>query len=177
MKLAGRVWKYGDGLSATDIVPAAYDPLTLVYDWDRCAEQPFEENDPGFGPGAAAGDVIIAGRALGAGHAHYHVTAIMACRFRGIGAILCESADMLFQRAGIDHGLPIWPVPGIGALFDHGDPIAFDLISGNCRNTTTGIAAQFTPLPPLVPDILAADSSLHRALARAAAGHQLNPSS
>ena len=29
MKLAGRVWKYGDGLSATDIVPAAYDPLFI----------------------------------------------------------------------------------------------------------------------------------------------------
>ena len=177
MKLAGRVWKYGDGLSATDIVPAAYDPLSLVYDWDGCAAHLFEEHDPGFGPGAVAGDVIIAGDALGAGHAHYHITAIMACRSRGIAAILCESADMLFQRAGIDHGLPVWPVPGIGALFDHGDGIAFDLISGNCRNTTTGTVVQFTPLPPLIRDILAAGSSLEWALARAAAGRQLNPSS
>lgn len=176
MNLTGRVWKYGDGLSATDIVPAAYDPLSLVYDWDGCAGHLFEDHDPAFGPGAAAGDVIVAGHALGAGHAHYHITAIMACRSRGIGAILCESADMLFQRAGIDHGLPVWPFPGISALFGQGDGIAFDLASGDCRNTTTGATARFTPLPPLIREILAAGSSLDWALARAAAS-RLSPSS
>ena len=177
MRLHGRAWTYGDGLSATDIVPAAYDHLSLVYDWTACAVHLMEGFDPEFVSKAKAGDVIVAGKDLGAGHAHYHITAIMACRARGIGAILADSADMLFQRAGIDHGLPVWAYPGISGLFATGDGIDFDLATGLCLNTTTGTQARFPPLPPMIGDILAAGSSLDWALARKAAAETLTPSS
>lgn len=169
MKLQGRVWKFGDGLRALDIVPPDYDELGMSYEWAACAEHLFEEIEPRFVAEMVPGDVIIAGEGLGAGHAHYYMAAIMASKVGGVAAMLCESVNTLFQRAAIDQGFAVWSMVGIRDFVSQGDSLEIDLATGNAHNRTTGKTATFAPISPLILDILAVDGSLNWAIQRAQA--------
>lgn len=169
MKLSGKVWKFGDRLRALDIVPPDYDELGMGYDWEGCARHLFEAIEPRFTADMAPGDIVVAGEGLGAGHAHYYLAAIMASKVRGIGAMLCESANTLFQRAAIDQGFAVWAMAGIQAFVSQGDRLDIDLATGDAVNRTTGKTAAFAPVSPLILDILGADGSLNWAVRRAAA--------
>ena len=166
MKLHGHVWKFGDGLRALDIVPPDYDELGMAYEWQACAKHLFEQIEPRFAQEMRAGDIVIAGEGLGAGHAHYYMAAIMASKVGGVGAMLCESVNTLFQRAAIDQGFPVWSMPGIHAFVSQGDMLEIDLVSGDAHNRTTGQSAAFTPISSLILDIVAADGSLNWAMQR-----------
>ncbi|MBB6125335.1 hypothetical protein [Sphingobium subterraneum] len=164
MKLQGKSWKFGNGLGATDLVSSDYDKLGMTHDWDGCAQHLLEKVDPGFLGKMRRGDILIAGTRLGAGHAHYYMTAIMGCKHAGISGILCESVNTLFQRAAIDAGYPVWPLPGISDFVRDGDELEIDLATGMATNKTTGEIKQFTPIPELIRDILNAGNSLNWAL-------------
>lgn len=166
MKLRGHVWKFGDRLRALDIVPPDYDELGMAYEWQACAEHLFEKIEPRFTQEMAPGDIVIAGEGLGAGHAHYYMAAIMASKVGGVGAMLSESVNTLFQRAAIDQGFPVWSMPGIHAFVAQGDYLEIDLATGGACNLTTEATAAFTPISPLILDIVAADGSLNWAIQR-----------
>ena len=169
MKLAGRVWKFGDDLSVFDLLPAKYDNLGVNEKWDECATHLLEELEPTFATGMRPGDVVVAGRDLGAGHSHYYRATVLACNAAGVGALLGETTKELFQRASIDQGLPTWAYPGIGELADNGDQLAMDLATGEATNMTSGRTARFKPLSPVILEILAAGSAFNWAKARAEA--------
>lgn len=168
MKLHGKVWKYGDRLAATDVVSAKYDKAGMSRDWAACAHHVLEEVDPSFGAGVAQGDIIVTGEHLGTGHAHYYMTAIMAAKAKGVGAMLAESVNVLFQRAAIDEGFPIWNLRGITELVETGDELSIDLMTGSAVNITKGSSHRFAPLPPLISDILQMGGSLNWAKDRVA---------
>lgn len=167
MKLHGKSWKFGNGLGATDLVSSDYDKLGMAHDWNGCAQHLLETVDPGFLGKMQRGDILIAGTHLGAGHAHYYMAAIMACKHAGISGILCESVNTLFQRAAIDAGYPVWPLPGISDFVNNGDEIDMDLANGMATNQTTGKVKHFAPMPELIRDILNSGNSLNWALALA----------
>lgn len=169
MILSGAVWKFGDRLGALDIVPPDYDELGMAYDWKGCARHLFEVIEPRFSVDGAPGDIIVAGEGLGAGHAHYYMAAIMASKVAGISAMLCESANTLFQRAAIDQGFAVWAMSGIQAFVSQGDHLHIDLATGAALNHTTGKATTFTPVSPIILDILGSDGSLNWAIARVTA--------
>ena len=104
MKLNGRVWKLGDDVGATDLLPAAYDKAASLGKADECAAHVLEGLRPDFRAGRQPKDLIVGGRNLGAGHAHYHRGAVIGCRSAGLGALLAESVGGLFLRASIDEG-------------------------------------------------------------------------
>lgn len=168
MKLSGRTWKFGDELGATDLVSSKYDKLGMSHKWDECAKHVLDTIDPDFVGKIQPGDLIVAGTQLGAGHAHYYMAAIMGCKHAGLGGMLAESVNTLFQRAGIDEGYPIWALPGIGTLVNDGDHLEMDLATGVATNTTTGETRQFRPVPDLIMEILNAGSALDWALTKVA---------
>ena len=170
MRLSGRVWKFGDDLGATDLVSAAYDKFGMSRQWAECAKHVLEDVDPDFPSKVQKGDIVIAGQNLGIGHAHYYTAAIMGAHTAGLSALFAESVGGLFQRAAIDLGVPIWPLPGISELADTGEQIEIDLATGEGRNLTTGKTIAFKPVSPIILDILDAGGSTNWALRRIGRG-------
>lgn len=166
MILRGRVWKFGDELGATDLVSAAYDRFGMSRQWDECAKHLLEDIDPHFPAKVGRGDLLVAGRNLGAGHAHYYTAAIMGAHTAGIGGMLGETMGGLFRRAAIDLGVPALAVGGIAALVETGDELEVDLAAGKAVNRSNGAKIGFAAVSPIVLDILAAGGSTSWALDR-----------
>lgn len=169
MKLSGKVWKFADGLGATDILPARYDKQGMSRQWAECATHLFEDVAPGVAGQIGEGDILVAGKGFGAGHAHYYSAAIMGGMAAGLRAFLVEGIGGLFQRGSIDFGMPAWVVPGISALVETGDRLDVDLAAGEARNGSTGATLAFGPVSPLILDILTAGGSQLWALGRVGA--------
>jgi 3-isopropylmalate/(R)-2-methylmalate dehydratase small subunit len=169
MKLSGKVWKLGDNIGATDLVSAQYDKQGMSRQWDECAKHVLEDIEPDFAATVQPGDLIVAGENLGSGHAHYYNTAIMACKTAGVGALLGESLNGLFQRAGIDQGFTVWSFKGLNTLVETGDRLEIDLTTGAARNLTSGKTAQFKPVSQVILDIIDAGGSIGWALRRTGA--------
>ena len=169
MILGGRVWRLGDNVGATDLLPARYDKQGMSRQWDECAKHILEDARPGLAERVGRGDIIVAGENFGAGHAHYYSAAVMGCRTAGIAAFLVDSIGGLFQRACIDFGMPAWPMPGLAGLVAEGDELRIDLATGDARNLTTGAAMRVPPIAPLILDILSAGGSGPWALRRVGA--------
>lgn len=169
MRLTGRVWKFADGLGATDILPTRYDKQGMSRQWDECARHLFEDVAPDVAARIGTGDLLVAGKGFGAGHAHYYSAAIMGSMAAGLRAFLAEGIGGLFQRGSIDFGMPAWMVPGIAGLVDDGERLDVDLAAGRAHNVSTGAALTFEPVSPLILDILAAGGSQRWALGRVGA--------
>ncbi len=169
MILAGRVWKLGANVGATDLLPARHDKLGMSRQWAECAKHILEDARPGLAERAEPGDIVIAGEAFGSGHAHYYSAAVMGCKTAGIVAFLVDGIGGLFQRACIDFGMPAWTMKGIAAFVTEGDRLSIDLATGQARNVTAGTIARFDPVAPLILDILRAGGSEPWALRRVGA--------
>lgn len=169
MIVDGRVWKIGDGVGATGLVPAAYDRAGMSRDWQECGKHLLEDVLPGMAEQVRPGDVIVGGTELGSGHAHYYMAAIMGARSAGVSALLAESVSALFMRAAVDAGVAAWSLPGLVELVSTGDHLHLDLATGQAHNLTTGASAQLDPVSPIILDILAAGGTDLWALARVAA--------
>lgn len=166
MMLEGRVWLVGDGVGATDLVPARYDKSGMQRNWTECARHLLADTAPGLAEAVRPGDILIAGDDLGAGHAHYYMAAIRGAEAAGIAAMLASSVNTLFFRAAIDAGVPCWSFPGITALATTGDRIRVDLRTGGFANLTTGAVATLAPVSQIVLDILDAGGADRWALRR-----------
>lgn len=166
MIIQGRVWKVRDDLRATDIVSQKYDQFAMSKQYDECAKHVLEDVEPRFVGEMQPGDIIVAGRNFGAGHAHYYGGAIMGMKRTKIGAVCAESINGFFLRVAIDFGLPAWSFPGLHAMVSTGDELKLDMLSGDVSNLTTGQTAKVPGMSPIIGDIIAADGSLRWAVKR-----------
>ena len=164
MTMHGTAWKVPDRTSATDLVPAQYDKAGMSRDWIECSRHVLEDVHPGAAGAIADGDLLIAGSELGAGHAHYFMTAIMGCVTAGFSALLADSVNALFLRAAIDAGVAVWAFPGISTMVSTGDEVQVDLATGHVQNLTTGRTRRYPPVDPTIMDILRAGGSEQWAL-------------
>lgn len=169
MKLKGKVWKINGNCRATDLVPARYDYLFSKRQFDECAKHILEDLVPNFVSEFQKGDIILVDGVVGIGHNHYHPAAIFGSKAAGVGAILSESVNPLFQHQAIDGGFFVFPFKGISALFENGHELEVDLKSGDVKNITTGKSAQFNPTPQIILDILEVGGSEKWALNRVGA--------
>lgn len=165
----GRVWKFGDNVDATDLLPARYDKQGMSRQWEECAKHVLEDSNPGLAERIRPSDIFIAGEGFGAGHAHYYSAAVMGCKTAGVAAFLVDGIGGLFQRACIDFGMPAWTMKGISTLVADGDELRVDLATGEAENLSTGVTARFAPVAPLILDILEAGGSEPWALQRVGA--------
>lgn len=141
--IVGRVWKFGDNISADNgIIQYSRVPDLGSYDIPALKEMLFELIDPDFPKKVRKGDVIVAGRNF-AHHSHAH--ACVAMRESGILACIVESTDSAFIRKGLNVGLPIVPCPGVTAMVENGDVLETDIVNGVARNLASGEERRFRP--------------------------------
>ncbi|WP_406462398.1 hypothetical protein OH768_44480 [Streptomyces sp. NBC_01622] len=159
MEIHGNVWKLGDGIGATDLVPARYDKIGMRRDWAQCASHLLEDVEPDFASSVRKGDVLVAGSNFGSGHAHYFGAAINACLTAGVGAAFAQSINGMFFRAATDLGLVSWTYGELAEAVQTGDEIRIDLDTGEFRNETTGRELRLTPPPELIRSIFRAGGS------------------
>ena len=169
MNLTGRVWKLGENVGATDLLPARYDKQGMTRQWEECAKHILEDARPGIAERVRPGDIMVAGEGFGAGHAHYYSAAVRGCQTAGIAAFLVDSIGGLFQRACIDFGMPAWAMPGLANFVTEGDELSIDLATGDAINRSAGTATRFAPVAPLILEILEAGGSEPWALRRVGA--------
>lgn len=146
--MRGRCWKFGDNIACDGDMA----PLNLVHARETRPEVLREHAmtglDPDFPKKVKAGDIIVAGRRFGTGHAHPQgAFAIAAVR---VGLVI-ESVPRGNFRNLVIAGIPTIPrAAGVGALCATGDELEVDFERGLFRNLTRGAEARYEPLPPML---------------------------
>ena len=155
LRVTGRVWVFGDGLTTDDMYP----PDAMKLDLPEAATHVFRHVRPGWTGEVRPGDVIVAGRNFGLGSSRP-----VAALFNqlGVAALIADEFNSLFFRNAVNAGLPAMTVPGATTIFHDGDTAAIDLATGEWRNTTTGAAGTVGVLPDLVLEIVASGGVLPR---------------
>ena len=167
-QIEGRVWRFGDNISADDgIIQYSQVPDLGTFDIPALKAMCFTTLRPDFPKVVGQGDVIVAGRNFG--H-HSHAHACVAMKESGIAAVLVESCDSVFIRKALNIGLPVIPCPGIHAAFAEGEILATDLATGAVENRTTGATLSYRPFAKPMIEVWQAgslDAALHRRFAGA----------
>lgn len=149
MRLAGKVWKFGNDINSDLLMPghAVFRPLAEQSRWV------FSANRPGWTDQVRPGDIIVGGRNFGTGSGR---PAARLLKELGIGCLLAESINGLFFRNCVNYAFPALEVPGVSAAFEEGDPAEVAFVEGTVRNARTGALLPGKPWPPMLREILEA---------------------
>jgi 3-isopropylmalate/(R)-2-methylmalate dehydratase small subunit len=148
MTLKGRVWKFGDNISTDHIIPGRF--YHLRSDLDELTKHVFEDIAPNFHTKICKGDIIVGGQNFGLGSSREHAPLVI--KMAGIDAVVARSFARIFYRNAINVGLAaiICDVGGI----DEGDSLELRIEKGVLFDITKGIEKNFSPLSPIMRDIL-----------------------
>ncbi len=150
VRLKGKVWRFGKGISTDHIISAKYlDTL----DPQIFAAHAMEAVDPDFSKKVRPGDIIVAGSDFGCGSSREQ--APMALKSLGIQAIIAESFARIFFRNSINIGLPAIECKGISRAVSEGDTVEVDLERGIVL-MADGEKLRISVYPPRVLEILQA---------------------
>jgi 3-isopropylmalate/(R)-2-methylmalate dehydratase small subunit len=155
LRVTGRVWAFGDGLTTDDMYP----PDAMKLDIPEAAKQVFHAVRPGWTAEVRPGDIVVAGRNFGLGSSRP-----VAALFRqlGVAALVAEEFNSLFFRNAVNAGLPAMTVPDATSAFHDGDVATIDLATGSWSNQTTQTSGTVPMLPVLVLEIIAGGGVLAR---------------
>jgi len=148
--IRGKVWKFGDNISTTDITPhemfnwAVSNPRDIVFAAIR----------PDWKDMMKPGDCIVVGKNFGFGSHRASANDVM--KDLGVGCIVADSIARIYYRTSIAIGFPAFPCPGVSDMFDEGNELELDVQRGIVRNLTTGRTIEGNPYPPPLLEILAA---------------------
>jgi 3-isopropylmalate/(R)-2-methylmalate dehydratase small subunit len=148
MKIMGRAWKLGDGISTDHIAPGRF--LHLRSHLPELAKHCLEDVRPEFVGQVKIGDILVGGENFGFGSSREHAAIII--KINGIGAVLAKSYARIFFRNAINSGLPVLVVNT--DQIREGDEIELNLATGQIENLTTGAVMQAPPLPLVMRAIL-----------------------
>jgi 3-isopropylmalate/(R)-2-methylmalate dehydratase small subunit len=161
--IRGRVWKFGDNISADDgIIQYSNVPDLATFDIPALKAMCFADLQPNFRAEVRSGDLVVAGRNFGH-HSHPH--ACVAMKESGIAAAIVESCDSAFIRKALNVGLPMVVCPGVSTIVEQGEELELDLAIGLVRNARSGAARQARPFSDRMIEVWRA-GSLPRALRR-----------
>jgi 3-isopropylmalate/(R)-2-methylmalate dehydratase small subunit len=148
MNYEGPAYLFGNDVNTDEIIAARYlnttDPAVL-------ASHLMEDVRPGFGSGALAGGIMVAGGNFGCGSSREH--APIAIKAAGISCVLAESFARIFFRNAINIGLPIVECPGISSKVKEGERVGIDLKSG-VITLASGEKIQVAPFPSFMERIV-----------------------
>lgn len=147
--IKGRVWKFGDNISTTDIQPSEMFRGTSNYtkrDIVFAAIRPDWKNE------VKHGDCIVAGKNFGFGSQRQKANDVM--KEMHIGCIVADSIARVYFRNAVAIGFPVFICPGVSAMFEEGQEIELDVVNGVVRNVTTGQMLQGIPYPPQIKQIM-----------------------
>lgn len=149
-KIRGRVWKFGDNISTTDIAPG-----------EMFMGVPHEAKDivfaaikPDWKDKVKPGDCIVAEENFGFGS--HRESANEGFIQLGIGFIVADSIARVYYRNAIALGQITYPCKGVSTIFDEGDEIELDVNKGEVRNLTSGKSIKGKPYSPELMEILGA---------------------
>lgn len=146
--IQGPIWCFGDGISTDHITPGRY--YHLRGDLSALAEHTLEDANPDFAKNAQPGNIITAGKNFGQGSSREHAALVL--KERGILAVLSPSFARIFYRNAVNVG--VLPVICETEGFQDGDAIKIDLEEGQVTNLTQNLVRPFSPLPPIMREIL-----------------------
>lgn len=148
--IRGRVWKFGDNVSTTDITPGEmFDIMRSVP-----AEIIFAAIRPDWKDKVKPGDCIVAGKNFGFGSHRASANDVM--KNLGIGCIVADSIARIYYRTALAIGFTAFSCPGVSQIFNEGDELSLDVCNGLVKNITTGRSIQGKPYPPQFLEILEA---------------------
>ena len=148
MRLTGRAWTFGDGISTDHIAPGRL--FHLRSNLPELAKHVLEDARPEFASQVKAGDFVVGGRNFGQGSSREHAPTII--KLAGVSAVIATGFARIFFRNCINVGLPAI-ILDTESIRD-GDVLEVDLAAGRLVDTTTGATFSFSPLPPAMAAIL-----------------------
>lgn len=148
MKLDGKAWKFGDGISTDHIAPGRL--FHLRSNLPELAKHVLEDARPEFAGQVQKGDFVIGGRNFGQGSSREHAPTII--KLAGVSAVIAKSFARIFFRNAINVGLPVIIMDT--DTIAEGDVLEVDLAEGTVLNKTKGTSACIPPLPPVMRKIL-----------------------
>ena len=148
MKIKGKAWKFGDGITTDHITPGRF--LYLRSHLPELAKHCFEDIRPGFVSTVKPGDFVVSGQNFGLGSSREHAPVVL--KLCGIGAILAKSYARIFFRNCINNGLPALVIDT--DKINDGDDLEVDLATGIITNLLTGQEMTSPPLPPAMRAII-----------------------
>ena len=151
MKLAGKVWRYGDNIDTDVIIPARY---LNIADRKELATHCMEDIDTEFVGKVNAGDIMVGGENFGCGSSREH--APMVIKESGIDCVIAKTFARIFYRNAINIGLPILECPEASEGISAGDEVAIDFDTGVITNETTGKSWQAQPFPEFIQEMMEA---------------------
>lgn len=142
-----KAWVFGDDIDTDVIAPGPY----MKFGIEEIAKHCLESVDPAFASSVKPGDVLIAGRNLGAGSSREQ--APEALKHLGVAVLIAESFSGLFYRNAINLGLPA-VVCARAKRIRAGDELDVDLEGGRIRNRTSGEELSCEAIPPFLMTII-----------------------
>jgi len=146
--IQGPIWRFGDGISTDHITPGRY--YHLRGDLSALAKHTLEDENPDFAQNAKPGDIIAAGKNFGQGSSREHAALVL--KERGILAVISPSFARIFYRNAVNVG--VLPVICETEGFQEGDQIQIDLEQSQVINLNQNLVRTFSPLPPIMREIL-----------------------
>lgn len=152
MRLTGRAWTFGDGISTDHIAPGRL--FHLRSNLPELAKHVLEDARPEFASQVKAGDFVVGGRNFGQGSSREHApTVIKLC---GVGAVLAKGFARIFFRNCVNGGYAL-PCESTERLCDGavstGDELEVDVEHHRVTNRTTGKSYELKPLGDVKPII------------------------
>ena len=148
MKLTGKAWKFGDGISTDHIAPGRL--FHLRSNLPELAKHVLEDARPEFASQVEPGDFVVGGRNFGQGSSREHAPTII--KMAGVSAVLAKGFARIFFRNSINVGLPVVILDT--DTIDEGDRLEVDLAEGVVKNLTKGATTAIPPLPAVMRKIL-----------------------
>lgn len=142
-----KAWVFGDSLDTDAIAPGRY----MKFGIEEIARHCLEGVDPSFARDVRRGDVLVAGKNLGAGSSREQ--APEALKHLGVAALIAESYAGLFYRNAINLGLPA-VVCAQARRIRSGDELGLDFESGVLTNITAGERLACEPIPEFLLQII-----------------------
>ena len=129
--ITGRIWKFGDNISADYMAPG----FAKTLPWEQRKKHILHIHKE-FCEKNQSGDVIVAGANFGCGSAREEAPSNL--KKLGIGCVVAESFARIFFRNCISIGLPIMACRGISEIFEEGDLLQLDFENAYVKNLSTG---------------------------------------
>jgi 3-isopropylmalate/(R)-2-methylmalate dehydratase small subunit len=142
-----KAWLFGDNLDSDALAPGRY----MKFGIEEIARHCLEGVDPSFARDVQRGDVLVAGKNLGAGSSREQ--APEALKHLGVAALVAESYAGLFYRNAINLGLPA-VVCAQAKRIGKGDELTIDFEAGILTNVTSGERLACEPIPAFLMRIV-----------------------
>jgi 3-isopropylmalate/(R)-2-methylmalate dehydratase small subunit len=141
----GSAWTFGDNINTESILGSGKEE-----NWDAALSSVLAYYDAEFPVKVKTGDFIVAGRNFGASSGRPAGEILKA---KGVKAVICDSASMVFYRNTWNMALPVLQCPGILTKVAKGDELEVDVETGAIKLLKTGEMLQAEETPWILLDI------------------------